>query len=142
MLALGDYNGDTITDRAMVEPSTGKWFIQPSDGSPPPPAWWNTPWIVMGPNHSLAVGDYDGDTRTDRVIVDRATGSWYIDPSSGSSPFPSGGQWPGMTSQHVVAVGDYDGDQRTDRAIVDFGNPDLAERGRWFVIPSAPFEVY
>jgi hypothetical protein len=38
----------------------------------------------MGPQHVLALGDYDGDGKTDRAIVDPSTGRWYV---IGSMPF-------------------------------------------------------
>jgi hypothetical protein len=38
----------------------------------------------MTQDHQLALGDYDGDRRTDRAIVHALTGTWYI---IGSKPF-------------------------------------------------------
>ena len=125
-LALGDYDGDAKTDRAIVSVSTGQWLVIPSSqpdlrGLPEIP--WGWTWYGMGPQHTLALGDYDGDGRTDRAIVEMATGRWYIIPSGnpeqrGTSDVPWGWQWAGMGSGHTLALGDYDGDQRTDRAIV------------------------
>ncbi|MFQ6311500.1 hypothetical protein [Lysobacter capsici] len=56
--------------------------------------------------------------------------------SSGQQIVPWGWQWPQMSADAELALGDYDGDGKTDRAIVD------TQSGRWYVITSAPFEIY
>jgi hypothetical protein len=38
----------------------------------------------MASHHQMALGDYDGDRKTDRAIVDPHTGAWYV---LGSAPF-------------------------------------------------------
>ena len=97
---------------------------------------WGWQWAGMGANHRLVLGDYDGDGKTDRAIVDPDTGQWYVIGSStpgaqGVPGIPWGWQWAGMGINHRLALGDYDGDGKTDRAIVD---PDT---GQWYVIGSS-----
>ena len=86
VLALGDYDGDGKTDRAIVDPIAGNWYVICSgsgigcDGAIP----WGWHWLGEGPSHELALGEYDGDGKTDRAIVDPVAGRWYI---IGSVPF-------------------------------------------------------
>lgn len=124
-LVLGDYDGDGMTDRAIVDQSyigatNARWYAIPSSGVEPFP--WNWEWSGMGPLAKPVVGDYDGDGKTDRAYVsqfDSMNARWYIQPSSGIWPFPQGWNWAGMRSGHKVVPADYDGDGKTDRAIVD-----------------------
>jgi hypothetical protein len=39
---------------------------------------WGWQWQGMSSSHQLALGDYDGDGKTDRAIVHPSTGRWYI----------------------------------------------------------------
>jgi hypothetical protein len=105
----------------------------------------------MGSGHTLALGDYDGDRRTDRAIVAMDTGRWYVIPSSrpdlrGLPEIPWGSQWPSLPSGALLALGDYDGDGRTDRAVVVRTGGWDAQTWRWLVQPSsltrdAPTEI-
>ncbi len=45
---------------------------------------WGWSWAGMTAQHVLALGDYDGDGKTDRAIVDPTTGQWFV---LGSMPF-------------------------------------------------------
>jgi len=138
-LALGDYDGDGRTDRAIVAMRTGQWYIIPSshpDDRGIPDIPWGWSWYQMGASHTLALGDYDGDGKTDRAIVMLATGQWWIIPSSrpwerGLPDIPWGWSWYQMGTQNALALGDYDGDGKTDRAIIS------RAEGRWYVIPSS-----
>src|SRR5947209_8469197 len=84
-LALGDYDGDGKTDRAIVDPTNGSWFVISSRSGEHdvPGIPWGWQWAGMGPQHELALGDYDGDGKTDRAIVDPTNGRWFVITSSG-----------------------------------------------------------
>lgn len=139
LLASGDYDGDGKTDRAIVDPISQRWYILSSltGGVLDVPGYsWGWQWPAMGSNFELALGDYDGDGKTDRAFVDRSTSRWYVIASSTGQPlnlptFASGWQWTGMTSSFELALADYDGDGKTDRAIVDRSTQ------RWYIISSA-----
>jgi hypothetical protein len=96
---------------------------------------WGWHWGGMGPQHRLALGDYDGDGKIDRAIIDPVLGDWYVIPSSGIDPaklgIPWGWHWDGEQGYELLALGDYDGDGKIDRAIVD------PIEGNWYVIPSS-----
>jgi hypothetical protein len=142
VLALGDYDGDKKTDRAIVDRASGNWYVICSgsgngcNGAIP----WGWHWEGQGTQHTLALGDYDGDKKTDRAIVDRASGNWYVICSGSGNGcngvIPWGWHWEGQGTQHTLALGDYDGDLKSDRAIVDRG------AGRWYVLGSTPFRIY
>src|SRR5687768_7657079 len=88
LLALRPIYGDGKIDRAIVDPATGRWFVIPSSGVSPDTLGipWAWQWDGMTSSHLLALGDYDGDGKIDRAIVDPATGRWFVIPSSGVSP--------------------------------------------------------
>jgi len=154
--ASGDRQGHLIADRALIVYGA-PYDLEASyqndcNASPAPYCWghwdlygsvinaagkvwndipWGWKWPGYGAQHQLALGDYDGDKKTDRAIVDTATGRWFVLGSAGGLPIPWGWQWSGMATHHLLALGDYDGDGRTDRAIVD---PNI---GAWYVIASS-----
>jgi len=115
-LALGDYDGDGATDRAIILKSTSQWWvIASSTGDAPSDITWGGEWPEMKKAHEdghdieLALGDYDGDGKTDRAIVVHRTGAdsrWYILSSStgaqGVPNIPWGWEWPDMRSTHVI----------------------------------------
>ena len=133
-LALGDYDGDGKTDRAIVT-SDSRWYILlSSTGSAPPDIPWGWQWSGMTPSFRLALGDYDGDGKTDRAVVDPNTAQWYVlSSSTGSAPpdIPWGWQWPGMSPSDRLVLGDYDGDGKTDRAMV------AASDSKWYILSSS-----
>ena len=138
-LALGDYDGDGIMDRAMVvhNKSTGKsiWYIWNSSIK----TQWSWEWSKMSSVHDLALGDYDGDGITDPTICNMAEGKcslWSSVARNDTTFIPLDWEWPwpGMTSAHTLAVGDYDGDGVTNGAIVH------KPTGHWYVIDLTPFK--
>jgi hypothetical protein len=85
-------------------------LLEPSSTSSEP--WCN------GPNDELAVGDFDGDGRTDLLCLDRATGMKRIDYADSAGRY-AGTDWQGASGwcSHSTAelyVGDFNGDGRSD----------------------------
>ncbi len=74
-----------------------------------------------------AVGDFDGDGRSDPTVFRPSTGVWYVMPSASHVPY--GVAW-GNSADKVVP-GDYDGDGKTDIAVFRPSN------GMWYIIPSS-----
>ncbi|MCB9653451.1 MAG: hypothetical protein H6729_04865 [Deltaproteobacteria bacterium] len=146
LLALGDYDGDGKTDRAIIDPNVeggAAWYVISSASGEPGVSDipWGWQWTAMTRDHVLALGDYDGDGKTDRAIVDldaQGGAAWFVVSSAtGSLGVPNiswGWQWAGMGRRHTLALGDYDGDGKTDQAIVDLESPSGAT---WFVRASS-----
>ncbi|MFQ6311501.1 hypothetical protein [Lysobacter capsici] len=95
----------------------GRWDLYGSVINPKGEVWnaipWGWQWNAMSTNRDLALGDYDGDGKTDRAIVDRATSRWYVISSSGQTVVPWGWQWNQMDTAAPLALGDYDATARS-----------------------------
>lgn len=140
LFATGDYDGDGAADRAIVDPSTNRWYVISSkkvandEGISVPGLPWGWHWDIMNETSVLAPGDYDGDGVTDRAVVNMDSMAWYIISSAtgrkGVPGIPWGWKFVEMTVGSMVVPGDYDGDGVSDRAIV------VPDSMKWFVISS------
>jgi hypothetical protein len=105
---LNDFDNDGKTDFSVWRPSSGNWYVLPSNNANPPTVtYWGSPGDVPVP------GDYDGDGKTDFAVYRPSSGVWYVILSSTGQP--TGTQW-GIPGD-IPVPGDYDGDGKTDRAI-------------------------
>jgi len=119
-IVAGDFDGDGITDRAIVS-KDGEWYIISSrtgengvSGTP-----WGWKWQGMDSTYRIIAGDFDGDGITDRAIVSK-DGEWYIISSrtgeNGITGIPWGKTFPELQQSSEILAGDFDGDHKTDIA--------------------------
>jgi len=114
-----DYDGDGASDLAVLDQSTGRWFILTVAGNQ---LGFSINW--GWPGVEGVAGDYDGDGLADLAVFDQGTGRWFVRALSGNTIVWEN-FW-GWTGVRPVA-GDYDGDGVYDLAILDQGT------GRWFI---------
>lgn len=70
-----DYDGDGITDYAVVRPSDGVWYFLESESGY---QFRGHQGPLLTPNDTPAPADYNGDARTDIAMWFGATGIWHI----------------------------------------------------------------
>lgn len=132
-IVLGDYDGDGMTDRAIVQKSSRMWFVfsskQPGQnalvvGRDTIYGW---PFPGSGSMTRALSGDYDGDGISDIGSVDCPVNAsycqWrYLSSKTGKIEkifFNGSSYWYNMNSRsnHIVLEGDFDGDGITDPTI-------------------------
>ena len=141
----GDYDGDGVTDiGAVVCSDSCRWYIRSSKtgNEGVPDIAWGWAWPGMNRNHTIVIGDFDGDGKTDRAIVDKSNKKWFIY-SSKNGPYESlvlnkknttkkdtiwGWPHPGIMQMTHILTGDYDGD-----GISDIGAVDCSNSCRWYI---------
>lgn len=146
----GDYDGDGVTDIGAVACSDScRWYIRSSrtGGKGVTGIPWGWVWPGMNKNHTIVNGDFDGDGKTDRAIVDKSAKMWYIF-SSKMGPYDAlvldkknttekdtiwGWLHPDINQMTHILTGDYDGDGKSDIGAVDC-SMEISEGGcRWYI---------
>ena len=148
-IVTNDYDGDGKTDRAIISP-TNQWMILSSEtgGAGVEGIPWTWQWEEFNENCELVLGDYDGDGKIDRAMVDRAVNpnKWYIYSSEtgnqGVDGIPWGWEFDKMDETSQFVIGDYDGDDKADRAITNHYEGIYYTAGKWFILNSIPNEIY
>lgn len=120
---LDDYNGDALSDLAVVRSVDSTWYVRTLAGGA----------ILYGQAFGLAgmtpvPGDFDGDNRTDLAVYDSAWGNWYIATIVGL-PIVWGDVWGG--AGFLPVYGDFDGDGKADMGVYDQAT------GSWYVRSAA-----
>ena len=141
-IVTGDYDGDGKTDIGVVDRAKGLWTIISSRSGEPivsptnfTEIWDNWHWDKMTSSHTVISGDFDGDGKTDRAIVNTSEGKWWIissrtggalEPDNENHIKTPDGQkiweWPfpyWKSGKSRILVGDYDNDGITDIGMVN-----------------------
>jgi hypothetical protein len=112
----GDYDGDDISDLALWDFSTGRWYVRSVAGKV---IVWGEQWGAYG--MVPVPGDYNGDNISDMALYHEATGKWYIrslNANGTAGALITFGQSWGYPGAAAVA-GDYDGDGCFDLGVWD-----------------------
>ena len=141
-VVVGDFDGDGMADRAIVDKSEKKWYVIPS-------ASQNNALPInrrgdklygfkqknLNTNSIIAIGDYDGDGIDDLSFVNKEKGKWYFRRSTTGKE--DSVTWRNLNTSDPIQLlpGDYDGDMVTDMAFV---NP---KTGRFYVRSSKMSET-
>ncbi|WP_329622257.1 VCBS repeat-containing protein [Streptomyces sp. NBC_01255] len=120
----GDFSRDGLEDVIAREASTGKLWLYPGRVTDSGAAALGARkligsggWNVMG--QLVGAGDLNGDTRSDLVAVEKASGKlWFYPGKAGAygSRVLIGSGWNSMAS--LLAVADYTGDGYNDLAAI------------------------
>ena len=118
-VAVGDFNGDSLSDLAVANASGGSISILLGDGSGSftGPTNFAAALAATGPV-SVAVGDFNGDSHPDLGVANEG-GYVSILLGDGSGSFTGPTDFAGGTDPVSVAVGDFNGDFHPDLAVAN-----------------------
>lgn len=116
---VGDFDGDGKSDIAVWNPAAGEWQVALSDGQQFVPNAgrgdyiWLGLWAI-GTSWKPLVGDFDGNGRSDIVVVDAQRGDWQVALSTGQEFVPVGGAFQPWAAEPDMQpfAGDFNGDGR------------------------------
>ncbi len=123
-LYVGDYNGDGKKDLLVYNNSDGSWWFGISSGTAI--TWTQAAATsgfgnVLGNDHKILIGDFDGDGKTDVLFYFNGDGNWWMGTSNGTaltfhqaSATAAAGNL--LDWSYRMMAGDYDGDGKTDVA--------------------------
>jgi hypothetical protein len=82
---VGDFDGDAKADVAWRHATTGENYLYPMDGTTIKPTEGYVRTVADAGWKIAAVGDYDGDGRSDLLWRNSATGENYLYPMDGTT---------------------------------------------------------
>ncbi|HEX5062640.1 MAG TPA: VCBS repeat-containing protein, partial [Kofleriaceae bacterium] len=127
-LAVGDLNGDSITDVIATNPQmhSVSVFLGRGDGTLQPAV--DLGLMGMAEPYSVAIGDFDGDGNNDAAIADNVTLTVYIELGNGDgtfTPAPARPQVDGQAS-FILLARDMDLDGKLDVVVANRNSEDVS----------------
>src|SRR5437667_8809656 len=102
---IGDFDGDGKGDMLWRNSATGENYLYPMDGITIKPTEGYIRTVADLAWQIVAVGDYDGDGKSDLLWRNSSTGENYIYPMDGTTIKPTEGFTRTVTDQHWQVLG-------------------------------------
>ncbi len=120
-VAVGDFDGDDMSDLAVANFDSGNVTILLGDGSGGFSQPAGSPVGAGSFPYSVAVGDFNSDDKPDLAVANFSSGNVTILLGDGNGGFsqPAGSPVGAGVGPQSVAVGDFDGDGRPDLAVAN-----------------------
>jgi hypothetical protein len=129
----GDFDGDRANDfgiaRTGVVPGQITHFILESNFAQ---GFFLQAYFGI-PGDRIAIGDFDGDARSDLAVFRPSDGNWYIDTVGAAAPAITGVHF-GLSGD-IPQPADYDGDKKTDVAVY------RPSTGVWYLMRSSDSQL-
>ena len=127
-VTVGDFNGDGKPDLAIADGigGSGTVTVLLGNGSGGFSAAGGSPFPVGFNPSAIAVGDFNGDGKTDLAVANQGNLDVSILLGNGSGGFTVTAASPAVGTQPVsIAVGDFNGDGKTDLAVANQGSNNI-----------------
>ncbi len=128
--AVGDFDGNTSPDLALVDPSNNQMVIATTNRSlfakgSCPEATTVTTFSVLNQPFTVTTGFIDGDDQVDLAVGQKSPKQVQVFSGAGSGTFMGGATSPMLSDPIGVAVADVNGDGVTDLVVADGSAVDL-----------------
>jgi hypothetical protein len=118
-VAVGDFNGDGCPDLAVANFNSNTVSVLPNKCDGTGSFGTATPYNVGSSPASVAVGDFNGDGKTDLAVANQSDGRVSVLLGNGDGTFQGQQTYATGLSPTSVAVGDLNGDGKPDLAVAN-----------------------
>ncbi len=126
-VVAGDFNRDGIVDIAVADWTTGKVSVLLGTGGTGASAFQSAVSYAAGTNPAaLALGDFNGDGKTDIAVANNGSGNVTILAGNGDGTFTSIGSYAAGTNPSSIVSADFNGDGNLDLAVVNAGSGNIS----------------
>jgi hypothetical protein len=123
-VAIGDFNGDGISDLAVANNGSTTVSILLGTGTGTFGAATN---FTVGTNPSfVAIGDFNGDGKSDLAVANNGSTTVSILLGTGTGTFGAATNVTVGTNPFSVAIGDFNGDGKSDLAVTNQGSNNVS----------------